>query len=81
MALACQAKVMIAICKRCNDFFAAAGYDCEGVRGGTKKVDRCGKCGGDGESCNLKDVYVRWGRSDCRNGTKMLFSGHAAGYN
>ena len=43
-------------------------------------MDRCGVCGGDGGSCNLKAVYVRWGRSDCPNGTKMLFSGHAAGY-
>ena len=48
---------------------------------GTKKIDTCGVCGGNGDTCNLKAVYVRWGRKTCPSTAKLLFNGTAARYN
>lgn len=54
--------------------------DCAGVINGTKIIDRCGVCGGDNTSCNLKAVYVRWGRTTCPPKAKLLYYGVAARY-
>jgi hypothetical protein len=52
--------------------------DCSGVAGGSKTVDRCGVCGGDGTSCNTRAVYTRWGRKSCPSGTRKLYEGYSA---
>ena len=59
-------------------FLCAVGVDCEGVQHGGKQWDRCGMCGGKGESCDQTAVYTRWGHSSCPSQSRFLFSGFAA---
>ncbi len=54
--------------------------DCEGTPNGNKTVDVCGVCGGDGTTCHMNAVYIRWGREDCPTGTRILMHGVAARY-
>ena len=54
--------------------------DCAGIMNGSKKMDRCGVCGGDGSTCDIDAVFVRWGETNCPSTSKRLFTGYAAGY-
>ena len=63
-----------------KECFKDVGVDCEGTPGGSKRFDRCGVCGGDGQSCNQKKIYVHWGSTQCNAPSKRLYTGFMAGY-